>query len=383
MFKTLNFSQSEWDKNYRKEIHPKNILSREIIRAMPKVDLHQHLDGCLRPQTIIDLAKIDKVELPYNDPSELREYLQRGARRGSLPLYLEGFAVTTSVLQTHESLQRVAFEVVEDNFRDGVVYSELRFAPVLHTSRGLSQDEIMKAVLQGMEEAGKKFNCSWGLIVCAMRDRSDSLEEAKLAVKFRDKGVVGFDLAGEEAGYPPKDHLEAFNYCKKSNFNITVHAGEAFGVDSIWQALQYCGAHRIGHGTKLVQDMEINQEGEVERIGQVASYVLDHRIPLEVCLSSNVQTKAAESFEKHPFIIFNKMQYRVFLNTDNTLMSETSMTNEFVKAVEHYNLTMRDLEKLIINAMKSAFLPYRQRNHIIYKIIKPGFSEIRKSILEN
>lgn len=383
MFKTRNFNYSTWDKDCKKEIHPKSILSYDIVRALPKVDLHQHIDGSLRPQTIIELAKKNGIELPHYETEELRSYFQRGARRGSLSLYLEGFGITTSVLQTSEDLQRAAFEVIEDNVRDGVVYSELRFAPVLHTEKGLGWDEIVDAVLSGFEEAGKKYNCSWGLIICAMRNRKDSLETARLAVRFREKGVVGFDLAGEEAGYPAKEHLDAFNYCKKANFNITIHAGEGFGVDSIWQALQYCGAHRIGHGTKLIEDMIISPEGKVEKIGSVASYVLDHRIPLEVCLSSNVQTKAAESYEKHPFKYFHEMEYRVFVNTDNTLMSETTMSGEFLKAVEHYGLTMKDLEKLTVNAMKSAFLPYRQRNHMIYKIIKPGFEEIRHSLLEN
>ncbi|MBN1620437.1 adenosine deaminase [candidate division WOR-3 bacterium] len=383
MFKTKNFNESIYHKDFKKDIHPRGILSAEIVGAMPKVDLHQHIDGSLRPKTIIELAEKDGIVLPYDDEESLKLFFHRGAHRGSLSLYLEGFGITTSVLQTPESLFRAAFEVIEDNCRDGVVYSELRFAPVLHIEKGLSQEEVVEAVIEGLENAGKKFNCSWGLIICAMRHRKDSLETAQLAVKFRDRGAVGFDLAGEEAGYPAKEHIEAFNYCKKANFNITVHAGEAFGVDSIWQALQYCGAHRIGHGTKLVEDMSITPEGNVIKIGKVASYVLDHRIPLEVCLSSNIQTGAAESYEKHPFRHFHDMEYRVFLNTDNTLMSDTSMSGEFLKAVGHYGLTMKDLEKLTVNAMKSAFLPYRQRNYIIYNVIKPGYKEIRKALLEN
>ncbi|MGC9367568.1 MAG: adenosine deaminase [bacterium] len=359
---------------------PRDILTHKLVKVLPKVDLHYHLDGSMRAETIVELAKKQQVELPHYSHVDLREHLQQGAKRGSLKLYLEGFAYTTGVLQTREALYRSAYECLEDNAKDGVVYVEIRFAPVLHVQGGLSLDQVVEAVLDGLKDAEANFNINWGVIICAMRDRSDSLEMAKLAVKYRHQGVVGFDLAGEEAGYPAKDHIEAFDYCKQSNFNITIHAGEAFGVHSIWQALQHCGAHRIGHGTRLIDDMKV-VDGQVKEIGDIAGYVLDHRIPLEVCISSNIQTKAAESYEKHPFRHFWNKNYRVFLNTDNTLMSATNLTEEYVKAINYYHLSLRDLEKLTINAMKSAFIPYNQRNYIIYNVIKPGYLMIRERLV--
>jgi len=362
------------------KIGSQEILKPELVQVLPKVDLHQHIDGCLRPETIVELANKYNIELPTNSHVELKEHIQRGAQRGSLPLYLEGFAYTTVVMQTKEALYRIAYETLEDNSKDGVIYTELRFAPVLHINKGLTIEEVVEATLAGLEAAGKNFNISWGLIICSLRDREDSLKMAKLAVKFRTKGVVGFDLAGGEAGNPAKEHIEAFNYCKKSNFNITIHAGEAFGVDSIWQALQLCGTHRIGHGTRLTDDMKIVNR-KVEEIGYIAGYVLDHRIPLEVCLSSNVQTGAAESLENHPFFYFWKMNFRVFLNTDNRLMSATSMTKEFLIGINMFKLTLKDLEKLTINAMKSAFINYNQRKYLIYNLIKPGYKKIRERLL--
>lgn len=362
------------------KVDPKKILTRELLKVLPKIDLHRHIDGCLRPETIVELAKDLKVELPTYSHVDLREHIQRGARGGSLSLYLEGFAYTTSVMQTKDSLFRVAYEVLEDCMKDGLVYAELRFAPVLHMFSGLSLDEVIKSVLRGLEAAGNNFNINWGLLICAMRDRKDSLEMAKLAVKYRDRGVVGFDLAGEEAGNPPKDHIEAFDYCKQSNFNITIHAGEAFGVNSIWQALQHCGAHRIGHGTRLIDDMKI-MNNKVEKIGDIAGYVLDHRIPLEICLSSNIQTGAVKTIEKHPFSHFWEKNFRVFLNTDNTLMSATNMTDEYLLAVQNFDISLIDLEKITINAMKSAFIPYNQRKHLIYNVIKPGYKKVRERLL--
>jgi adenosine deaminase len=355
-------------------------IPESTLRALPKVLLHEHLDGVLRPSTIIELARDLKYrQLPTEDPQALAEWFFQGANQGSLPKYLEGFAHTIAVMQTTEALQRVAYEQVEDLKNDGVVYFETRFAPVFHTARGLSHEQIVSAVLKGLERGRKDFGVRSGLIICAMRNMNVSLEMAELAVDFRDRGVVGFDLAGEEGGYPPKKHIEAFHYIQRQNFNITVHAGEGFGKESIWQAIQYCGAHRIGHGTRLVEDMAV-VDGRAVKLGELAQYVLDKRIPLEICLISNVHTGAAPSLAEHPFKIFFTEKFRVTLNTDNRLMSDTNMVREFAAAADTFELDIDDFEKLTINAMKSAFSPYRDRCEIIYEVIKPGYARIRSSL---
>ena len=352
-------------------------LDRTTLQALPKVLLHEHLDGSLRPQTILELAKDAKyTHLPTSDPEVLADWFHQGANRGDLAAYLRGFAHTIAVTQTPEALERVAYEQVEDLKNDGVVYFETRFAPVFHTKKGLTNMDVISAVLRGLERGRREFSIPVGLIVCAMRDMRISLEIAELAVDFRDRGVVGFDLAGEEGGYPPKKHVEAFHYIQRQNFNITVHAGEGYGKESIWQAIQYCGAHRIGHGTRLIDDIVVT-EGVVVRLGGLAQYVLDKRIPLEICLSSNVHTGAIPSLAEHPFNVFYRQQFRVTLNTDNRLMSRTSMSNEFQVALDAFGLGLDDFEKVTINAMKSAFLPYVERCRIIYEVIKPGYARVR------
>jgi adenosine deaminase len=351
-------------------------LSEKTIRSLPKVLLHDHLDGGVRPQTVIDLAKeIKYTKLPTTNAEELNQWFQRGAKRGSLPLYLEGFAHTCGVMQTEEALERVAYEMMEDMYNDGVVYVETRFAPVFHTDKGLHWEEIVTAVLKGLERGRKDFGVEFGLIICAMRNMTLSQEMAELAIDFRERGVVGFDLAGEEGGYPPKKHVDAFHYIQRENFNITVHAGEAFGKESIWQAIQWCGAHRIGHATRLIEDIKVSDDDptEVVSMGYLAQYVLDKRIPLEICLTSNVDTGAVRSIEEHPFGIFYRYKFRVSLNTDDRLMSNTTMTKEFKLAQDAFKLTLHDMEKLTINAMKSAFIPYKKRIDIIYNTIKPGY----------
>jgi adenosine deaminase len=353
-------------------------LSESTLRALPKVLLHEHLDGVLRPSTIIELAReVNYTNLPSEDPQTLAEWFFQGANQGSLAKYLEGFVHTIAVMQTTEALERVAYEQVGDLKKDGVVYFETRFAPVFHTARGLSHEQIVSAVLKGLERGKKDFGVPSGLILCAMRNMNVSLDMAELAVDFRDRGVVGFDLAGEEGGYPPKKHIEAFHYIQRQNFNITVHAGEGFGKESIWQAIQYCGAHRIGHGTRLVEDMAV-VDGSAVKLGELAQYVLDKRIPLELCLISNVHTGAAPSLAEHPFKIFFEEKFRVTLNTDNRLMSDTNMTKEFQAAAEAFGLSMDDFEKITINAMKSAFSPYKERCRIIYDVIKPGYARTRE-----
>ncbi|MGB2664606.1 MAG: adenosine deaminase [Candidatus Acidiferrum sp.] len=354
-------------------------VDRAVLKRLPKVLLHEHLDGVLRPKTVIELARgVNYDQLPSEDPEELARWFHQGANQGSLPKYLEGFAHTIAVMQTEQGLERVAYEQAEDLSRDGVVYFETRFAPIFHTRSGLTHQQVISAVLKGLEEGRKTFGISSGLIICAMRNMDVSLEMAELAVDFRERGVVGFDLAGEEGGYPPKKHVDAFHYIQRQNFNITVHAGEGFGKESIWQAIQYCGAHRIGHGTRLIEDIAI-ADGKVVKLGDLAQYVLDKRIPLEICLLSNVHTGAARSLADHPFKTFYQEKFRVTLNTDNRLMSNTSMTKEFEAAVETFGLSLDDFEKLTINAMKSAFLPYDQRIDFIYSVIKPGYAKIRSA----
>ena len=354
--------------------------SLELIRKVPKVLLHEHLDGGLRPATVLELAEAcGYAGLPETDPEALGRWFHAGADRGSLPEYLEGFRHTIAVMQTADALERVAYEFLADMAEDGVVYAEVRFAPHFHTQQGLGLDAVMTAVLAGLERGAAEFRVGYGLIVCAMRNESAELSErlAELAVAYRGRGCVGFDLAGEEAGHPANHHLKAFQLAKRMDFNITIHAGESFGPESIWQALQYCGAHRIGHGVRLVEDIVI-YEGHVVRVGTLAQYVLDHRIPLEICLSSNVHTGAAPSLAEHPFPYFWAQEYRVTLNTDNRLMSATTMSREYQLAVEHYGLGFDDLEKLSINGMKSAFAPYEARVRTIFERIKPGFAALRR-----
>lgn len=354
---------------------------REFIRSVPKVELHDHLDGGLRPSTVIELAKAQGVSLPFpDDAKEAEAWFRRGADRRSLPLYLEGFGTTCALLQDKEALERVAFEAVEDLAAQNVVYAEIRFAPILSTAKGLNLEAVVEAVLRGLNRGRGKTGTRFGLILCALRDMDAaiSLETAELAVEYRNQGVVGFDIAGDENGHPPKRHLEAFQYIRDRNFNITIHAGEAFGPESIWQALQICGAHRIGHGTRLIEDMAV-EGAMIRKTGSLAEFVRDRRVPLECCLSSNIQTGAAESLEKHPFIVFFKNNFRVTLCTDNRLMSGTDLTREMELAARTYGLTLSDLEKLTVNAMKSAFIGYDERVKIIYDLIKPGYAKARKT----
>ena len=355
---------------------------RELLRRAPKVVLHEHLDGSLRPRTVIELAAtIGYRELPSDDEGKLADWFAAGAARGSLSLYLEGFRHTIALLQTAEALERVAYEFVEDMARDNVVYAEVRFAPHFHTQQGLGLDGIMEAVLAGLARGRDAHGVQVGLIVCAMRNLSSmlSMQMAELAVAWRSRGCVGFDLAGEEAGHPARHHIDAFQLVKRMNFSITIHAGESFGPESIWQALQYCGAHRIGHGTRLIEDMVV-YDGKVISLGPLAQYVLDHRVPIEVCLSSNVHTGATPSLEAHPFPHYIEKGFRVTLNTDNRLMSRTSMTDEYVLAARHFGLSLDQLEKIAINGMKSAFAHYDERIRSIFERIKPGYARLREEL---
>ena len=355
---------------------------RELIRRAPKVQLHEHLDGSLRPSTVLELAgAAGYAGLPEQEPERLAAWFHAGAARGSLAQYLEGFQHTVAVLQSAQALERAAYEFVEDMAADGVVYAETRFAPHFHTRGGLSQEAVMLAVLAGLRRGMHDTGVETGLIVCALRNEEParSLELAELAVAFRDRGCVGFDLAGEEAGHPAKHHLDAFHYVQRMNFSITIHAGESFGPESIWQALQYCGAHRIGHGTRLIEDMAIH-DGQVVKLGHLAQYVLDHRIPIECCLSSNLHTGAVQRIADHPFKAFLDRRFRVTLNTDNRLMSRTTLTDEYLLAVEHFGCTLADLEKLSIDGMKSAFAHYEDRVRLIFDAVKAGFARLRAEV---
>ena len=357
------------------------MTTEQIIRSAPKVLLHDHLDGGLRPSTVIELANELKYnKLPTKDAGELGEWFHQGANKGNLVEYLLGFEHTCAVMQTKEALSRVAYEMMEDMKNDGVCYVETRFAPVFSTSKGLYHEDVVNAVLEGLEKGKRDFDVGYGLILCGMRNMKNTLEIAELAVDFRNQGVVGFDLAGEEGGYPPKKHIEAFQFIQRANFNITIHAGEAFGKESIWQAIQWCGAHRIGHATHLKEDFLFDKDGNIVAFGDLAQYVLDKRIPLEICLLSNVHTGAVDKIENHPFGILFKEKFRVTINTDDRLMSDTSMTKEFLTAIEYFNLNLEDIEKITINSMKSAFIPYKERLHYIYNVIKPGYQAIKDKL---
>ncbi|MCZ6596923.1 MAG: adenosine deaminase [Planctomycetota bacterium] len=352
----------------------------ELIARVPKVLLHDHLDGGLRPATVLELAAEGGYDgLSEVDPGRLGDWFHEGAAQGNLAHYLAGFAHTIAVMQTAEALERVAFEFVEDVAADNVVYAEVRFAPHFHTSESLGLDAAMLAVLDGLRRGARDFGVETGLIVCAMRNEPAelSMQLVELALAYREQGCVGFDLAGEEAGHPAKEHIRAFQLAKRMNFQITIHAGESFGPESIWQALQYCGAHRIGHGTRLVEDLVV-YEGKVIKVGLLAQYVLDQRVPLELCLSSNVDTGATPSIDEHPFPLFHELGFRVTLNTDNRLMSRTSMSREYGIAVERFGCTLDDLEVISINGMKSAFTHYEHRCRLIYERIKKGFADLRK-----
>jgi adenosine deaminase len=354
-------------------------MSRTLdqIRTAPKVLLHDHLDGGLRPSTVIELAaETGYRDLPAQDPVELAKILTAGAHRGHLNLYLDAFRHTVGVMQTTEALYRVAQECAEDLAADGVVYAEVRFAPELHTERGLTLDEVVEAVLAGFRAGSVKRPIVVRTLLTAMRTAAHSLEIAELAVRYRDAGVVGFDIAGAEAGWPPSRHLDAFQYIHRENFHITIHAGEGFGLPSIWEAVQYCGTERLGHGVRLSDDIEVSADGAVQ-LGRLASYVRDRRIPLEMCPSSNVQTGAVKSIEEHPLRLLRQLQFRVTVNTDNRLMSQVSLSSEFELLVRDFGYGWPDLEWLTINAMKSAFIPFDERLRLINTVIKPGFATVR------
>jgi adenosine deaminase len=349
------------------------------IRRAPKVLLHDHLDGGLRPETIVELAGETGYDaLPETDPQALGRWFRDNADAGSLPRYLSTFAHTVGVMQTRDALVRVARECAEDLADDGVVYAEVRFAPELHLEGGLTLPEVVEAVQEGYRLGCAERPIRVVSLLTAMRHAARSLEIAELAVQFRDKGVVGFDIAGAEAGYPPSRHLAAFQHMQRANGHYTIHAGEAFGLPSIWEALQECHADRLGHGVRIMDDISVDTAGRAT-LGRLAQYVRDKRIPLEMCPSSNVQTGATRSIAEHPIGLLRKLQFRVTVNTDNRLMSGVSVSSELAALVEAFDYGWADLRWLTINAMKSAFLPFDERLALIEDVIKPGYAALSAS----
>jgi len=355
-------------------------LTRELVRSVPKVLLHDHLDGGLRPQTIVELAAEAGHQLPAGDAAALGQWFTESADSGSLERYLETFDHTVAVMQTADNLARVARECVEDLAADGVVYAEVRYAPEQHLEGGLSLEKVVGAVQRGFDEgqaaAGGRIIVRQ--LLTAMRHQARSREIAELMVAHRDDGVVGFDIAGAEAGYPPTRHLDAFEYLQRENAHFTIHAGEAFGLPSIWEAIQWCGADRLGHGVRIIDDITVGADGS-PKLGRLAAYVRDKRIPLELCPHSNVQTGAASSIAEHPIGLLTRLRFRVTVNTDNRLMSGTSMTHEMAALVEAFDLDLDDLQWFTLNAMKSAFLHFDERLRIINEVIKPGYAALRSA----
>lgn len=351
-------------------------LDIERIRALPKVTLHDHLDGGLRAQTVVELSAEAGHALPTTDPDALADWFFEAADSGSLVRYLETFEHTIACMQTAGHLRRVAREFVEDQSADGVVYAEARWAPGQHTAGGLSVGEAVDAVRDGLAEgmdaaarAGRPIVARQ--IVTSMRHGTPRPDIASLAVDRRDDGVCGFDIAGAEAGYPPSLHAASFDYLRRHNVPFTIHAGEAFGVASIWEAVQLCGASRIGHGVRLVEDIARTASGY--ELGEVATYVRDRRIPLELCPSSNVQTGICDSVRTHPFGLLAALRFRVTVNCDNRLMSRTTLSRELALLADAFDFTLKDLRWFTLNAAKSAFYRYDRRRALVEDVIVPGF----------
>lgn len=350
------------------------------IRRLPKVLLHDHLDGGLRPQTIIDIAQeIGYTALPTQNAEELGRWFREACDSGSLVRYLETFEHTIAVMQRRQDIIRVARECVLDLARDGVIYAEVRGAPELFTRHGLSMADVVEATLDGyrlgMEEAkAEGLTIRVHSILCGMRQNDKSQEVAELVVAYRDRGVVGFDIAGPEEGFPPSDQLATFNYLRRENAHFTIHAGEAYGLPSIWEAIQFCGAERLGHGVRIIDDIDFSTSPPT--LGRLASYIRDRRIPLELCPTSNLQTGAAHSIGEHPIGNLAKLRFRITVNTDNRLMSGTSMSNEMNELVKAFDWNFQDLQRVSVNALKSAFIPFDQRLALIEEVVKPGFARI-------
>ena len=353
-----------------------HVAVSDTVRRAPKVLLHDHLDGGLRPGTVAEIAAEVGHTLPA-PPGSLGDWFVEACDSGSLERYIATFEHTIAVMQRREDLVRVARECVEDLAADGVVYAEVRWAPEQHLSAGLTLEEAVEAVREGFEagEAAADGRIVVRQILTAMRHQARSREIADLVVRYRDEGVCGFDIAGAEAGYPPTRHLEAFEYLQRENSHFTIHAGEAFGLPSIWEALQWCGADRLGHGVRIIDDVEVDDHGQAH-LGRLAAYVRDKRIPLEMCPTSNLQTGAAPSLAEHPIGLLTDLRFRVTVNTDNRLMSGTSMSRELQRLVDTFGWGVRELRLFAVNAMKSAFLPFDERLEIIEQVLKPAYADL-------
>lgn len=358
-------------------------LTRDLIRRAPKVLLHDHLDGGVRAETVLELAReIRYTGLPTTDPDQLRQWFIADTPGSDLVRYLEGFAHTTAVMQTKDQLERIASETAIDLAADGIVYAEVRFAPELHLIGGLTLHEVVNAVLDGFnhgvrEAAQQGHTIIVRTILSAMRQASLSETIAELAVEFRERGVCGFDIAGPEDGFPPTHHLRAFHLVQREDFHMTIHAGEAFGLPSIWEAVQFCNAERLGHGVRIVDDITEVDGGY--RLGRLANFIRDRRIPLEVCPTSNVHTGAAVSIAEHPIETLRRLRFRVTVNTDNRLMSGITLSSEFEACATAFDWTLEDMEWLTLNAAKSSFFPFDQRLQLINTVIKPGYAALRSA----
>jgi adenosine deaminase len=367
-------------------LHPPVPLTEDFLAAAPKALLHDHLDGGLRPATIIEIADEVGHPLPVREAAELAEWFLVNADSGSLERYLSTFVHTVAVMQRRQDLVRVARECAEDLAADGVIYAEIRYAPEQHLQAGLSLDDVVVAVQEGFEAgcaaaAAQGWSIRVGTLLTAMRHAARSKEIAELAVRHRDRGVVGFDIAGAEAGFPPSRHLDAFEYLHRENFHVTIHAGEAFGLPSIWEAVQVCGTDRLGHGVRVVDDIAVSgavdAHGRADaRLGRLAAWIRDQRIPLELCPSSNVHTRAVKSIAEHPITLLKALRFRVTLNTDNRLMSATSMSREMALLAADAGWTLGDLRWVTINALKSAFIPFDERLALIEDVVKPGYARL-------
>jgi adenosine deaminase len=352
----------------------------EQIKRLPKAVLHDHLDGGLRPQTIIDLAnEIGYEKLPFYEAEELGNWFFEACNSGSLERYLETFEHTIAVMQTHSALVRVGREAALDLARDGVVYAEVRGAPELFTRGEMDLDEVIEATNEGialgiLEAQAEGYSIRVEQILCALRQNAWADEVARKVVEYRNRHVVGFDIAGPEDGFPAKNYLSAFDYLRGQNAHFTIHAGEAYGPASIWQAIQLCGAERLGHGVRIVEDIDFT--GDEPKLGLLASYVRDRRIPLELCPTSNLQTGAVKDYASHPIGILEKLRFRITINTDNRLMSRTSMSQEMSHVVAAFDWTFLDLQRVTVNALKSAFIPFDERLKIIEELVKPTYLAI-------
>lgn len=327
-------------------------MNSDELRRFPKVVLHEHLDGGLRPATILELADAVGYDgLPEQDADALAEWFTRTVKGGGLSGYLKTFDHTIAILQTASALERVAYESVIDLAGDGVIYAEVRFAPELNTRAGLALDDVLEAALAGLAQGSRETGMGVGLIVDGMRHENRTVEAAEAAVRWRDAGVVGFDIAGPEAGYSPAAHLEAFRVAAAGGLGITIHAGEADGLDSIASALHECGAQRLGHGVRIVDDIEGDQ------LGSLAAEVRDRAVPLELCPCSNVDTGAVSSLADHPIDRLLRLGFAVTVNCDNRLMSGTSPTGELSALVDTFGWTEAEIRAVTRNAAAAAFAP--------------------------